>query len=48
MGSFGKYIIAGCLLLASPLADALRVRRVQAGKRYNEHDQVDIVVNKVG
>jgi len=36
-------------LLAAPfLADGAKLRRVQSGKKYETHDQVNIVVNKVG
>ena len=37
------------LLLLLPLAAAaVRVKRVKAGKLYKPHDEVQIVVNKVG
>mmetsp|Transcript_16358 Transcript_16358/g.35861 ORF Transcript_16358/g.35861 Transcript_16358/m.35861 type:complete len:628 (-) Transcript_16358:100-1983(-) len=47
MGSFLKRLIGGFWILASA-ANGLKVRRVQAGTRYKEHDPVHIVVNKVG
>jgi hypothetical protein len=40
------------LLLAAPLllvdGAKKRVKRVKAGKKYTEHEEVHIVVNKVG
>jgi hypothetical protein len=39
------------LLLAAPLlvdGAKTRVKRVKAGKKYTEHGEVHIVVNKVG
>jgi hypothetical protein len=36
------------LLISHFCVDAAKVKRVKAGKRYNLHDPVEIVVNKVG
>jgi hypothetical protein len=38
---------AAWLLLSLTNVEA-KVKRVKAGKRYNEHDPVHLVVNKVG
>lgn len=35
------------LLLVS-VCEGKKVKRVKAGKRYNDHDDVHLVVNKVG
>lgn len=42
------FVLALLLPLAVVVVDAKRVKRVQAGKKYKEHDPVDVVVNKVG
>ena len=36
------------ILWSMTLTDAVKVKRVKAGKFYKEHDPVHIVVNKVG
>jgi hypothetical protein len=42
-------LLGGLLVCASILgADGAKVKRVKAGKKYNDHDAVHIVVNKVG
>mmetsp|Transcript_16392 Transcript_16392/g.41105 ORF Transcript_16392/g.41105 Transcript_16392/m.41105 type:complete len:629 (-) Transcript_16392:126-2012(-) len=42
-------LLLGLALLASAfLADGAKLRRVQSGKRYEQHENVNIVVNKVG
>ena len=46
---FSKRIAAFvALLLSAAVVDAAKVRRVKAGKIYQEHEAVHIVVNKVG
>lgn len=37
--------LSNCLLVTT---DAVKVKRVKAGKVYQDHDAVHIVVNKVG
>jgi hypothetical protein len=44
-----KHIVAIlALLLSACIADAYKIRRVKAGKVYEQHESVHIVVNKVG
>lgn len=45
----GKKVLLLLGILSSPLSTvSAKVKRVKAGKIYNEHDEVHIVVNKVG
>ena len=42
-------LLLGLALLASVfLADGAKLRRIQSGKQYTEHENVKVVVNKVG
>lgn len=41
-------LVAGLALVDSKTSSWTKVKRVKAGKVYNEHDAVHIVVNKVG
>jgi hypothetical protein len=46
----GKKVLLLLLgILSSPASiESAKVKRVKAGKIYKEHDQVHVVVNKVG
>jgi hypothetical protein len=49
MGFSNAFVAAACLLtLFSRSVEGGRIRRVRAGARYKDHDEVHIVVNKVG
>jgi len=48
MYGLSKKLTLWGLFWSTILTDAVKVRRVKAGKFYKEHDAVHVVVNKVG
>ena len=48
MKAFGLLSLLLLQLSISGVDSATKIKRVKAGKEYNDHEEVHIVVNKVG